>query len=251
MVSRNADLGLSQWTSECNVITTCLDLTIIFDSVARSRQTVHSDVPTGRTSLMPNEEDEDDGNESSDSDRKSKMSFSYWGADKVTIHKPPPKVRTPASPSRRGALTPLGYGRESSANAKFGTRLVASPEPHGRDYHPHVRGPSRRTQTTPTSRRPGNSEDSHANASVRSKETIGGTAKPAWDGSIGNRAAGTTTPTSRTRARNVSQTSGTPRTPSNSAAVNNKLLASPAPSEDSGVGLYRQLMAQDSQLNGV
>ena len=64
-------------------------------SVVRSRATVHSLAPsagTGRSSLMPPEE-EDDGNDSSDSDRKSKMSFSYWGADKVTIHKPPPKPR--------------------------------------------------------------------------------------------------------------------------------------------------------------
>jgi len=50
------------------------------------------------------------------------------------------------------------------------------------------------------------------------------------------------------RSRNVSQTSGNvgvaPR-------ASNKSLASPAPSEDSGVGFYRQLMAQDSQLNNV
>ncbi|EJD05815.1 Dbl domain-containing protein [Fomitiporia mediterranea MF3/22] len=217
---------------------------IAMDDVVRSRATVHSAAPTGRSSVMPPEE-EDDGADSSDSDRKSKMSFSYWGADKVTIHKPAvPKARSPIAGNRRGALTPLGYGRESSANAKFGNRLVHSPEPHmhHRDYHPHVRPASRRTQATPTSRRPGHSEDGHASA--KSTVTSATASRPAWDGST--RSAGTTTPTStRTRVRNISQTSGA-KMP---AAAANKLLASPAPSEDSGVGLYRKLMERDSQLN--
>ena len=33
-------------------------------------------------------EEEEEENGSFDLDRKSKMSFSYWGADKITIHKP-------------------------------------------------------------------------------------------------------------------------------------------------------------------
>ncbi|KAG9086751.1 hypothetical protein FRC07_012991, partial [Ceratobasidium sp. 392] len=33
----------------------------------------------------PDERDEDDGADSDESDRKSKMSFSYWGADKITV----------------------------------------------------------------------------------------------------------------------------------------------------------------------
>lgn len=208
----------------------------------RSRATVHSATPTGRSSLMPPDEEEDDGCDSSDSDRKSKMSFSYWGADKVTIHKPAPKARTPVTTNRKGSLTPLGYGRESSANAKFGSRLVASPEPHQhhRDYTPH-RPASRRTQVTPSSRRPAHSEEGHASV----KSTVTSTARPAWDGST--RSAGTTTPTStRTRTRVTSQTSGA-RVP----VASNKLLSSPAPSEDSGVGLYRQFVAQESQLNVV
>ena len=217
---------------------------IICSSVVRSRATVHSAAPTGRSSVLPDDQDDDDA-DSSDSDRKSKMSFSYWGADKVTIHKPPPKPRNPAAANRRAALTPLGYGRESSANAKFGTRLVASPEPHQhrRDYHPpHMRPASRRTQATPTSRRPAQSEDGHASA--RSAVTGTTAVRPAWDAST--RSVGTTTPTSmRTRTRNLSQTSGA-RMPT---ATANKLLASPAPSEDSGVGLYRQIIARDSQLN--
>ncbi|KAI5122062.1 hypothetical protein M0805_006046 [Coniferiporia weirii] len=219
---------------------------VSMDDVVRSRATVHSGTPTGHSSLMPPEE-EDDENDSSDSDRKSKMSFSYWGADKVTIHKP--KNRAAVTANRKGSLTPLGYSRESSANAKFGTRLV-SPDgpqnhpqnhPHHHHHHHHPRPASRRTQAaTPVSRRPAYSEDNHSMA----KSTVTGTTRPAWDGST---RAGTTTPiSSRTRARNISQTST-----SGARANNNKLLASPAPSEDSGVGLYRQLMAQDSQLNVV
>ena len=44
---------------------------------------------TGQLSLITKEEEEDDEeNDPFDLDRKSKMSFSYWGADKVTVHKP-------------------------------------------------------------------------------------------------------------------------------------------------------------------
>ena len=38
--------------------------------------------------MAKEEEEDDEGNDSSDPDRKSKMSFSYWDAYKVTIHKP-------------------------------------------------------------------------------------------------------------------------------------------------------------------
>ena len=210
-------------------------LTKVFTiSVVRQRAEVHSEVPTtGRSSLMPTEDEEDEGNDSSDSDRKSKMSFSYWGADKVTIHKPVVKGRQTATTTRKGGLQPLGYGRESSANAKFGTRLVNQDAPH---HHP--RPVSRRTQATPTSRRGAYSEDGHSTA----KSTVTST-RPAWDGST--RTATTTPISTKPRPRNTSQTSGVaPR-------ASNKSLASAVPSEaDSGVGLWRQLAAQDSELNG-
>ena len=48
---------------------------------------------------------------------QSKMSFSYWGADNVSIHKPVVKPRQTSDSSRKGALLPLECGRESSANA--------------------------------------------------------------------------------------------------------------------------------------
>ena len=183
--------------------------------------------------MTKEEEEEDEGNDSSDSDRKSKMSFSYWGADKVTIHKPVVKPRQTSNSSRKGALSPLGYGRESSANAKFGTRLLNP------DFsHSHPRPASRRTQATPTSRRFANSEDGHS--TTRATVT---TTRPTWDSST--RAVTTTPMSSRPRTRNTSQTSGVgPR-------ASKQSLASPAPSEDSGVGLYRQLMAKDSKLNGL
>lgn len=195
----------------------------------RSRAQVHSGAPTGLSSPLP-DDDDDEELDSDDSDRKSKMSFSYWGADKVTVHKPAAKGRQTIG--RRGpGLTPLGYGRESSANAKFGSRLV-----HQEGQHP--RPASRRTQATPTSRRTGHSEDGHS--SVKSTITSG---RPAWDAST--RAATTTPTSSAKRSRVVSQTSASGAV---APRASNKSLASPAPSEDSGVGLYRQLIAQDSSL---
>lgn len=64
--------------------------------------------------------------------------------------------------------------------------------------------------------------------------------RPAWDSSPRSPIV---TPAPAKRTRNISQTSASTRTP-----VNNK-LPSPAPSEDSGVGLYRQMLAQDPSLS--
>ena len=47
-------------------------------------------------------DDDEDGGDSDDSDRKSKMSFSYWGADKITVQKPVIKARGGAPVARRG-----------------------------------------------------------------------------------------------------------------------------------------------------
>ncbi|EEB93512.1 hypothetical protein MPER_07816 [Moniliophthora perniciosa FA553] len=86
------------------------------EDVARSRAEVGRAQP--RIVPMPDEDEDDDGGvDSDDSDRKSKMSFSYWGAD---------KSRTKALSARVVARRVGGssYGRESSANAKFGSRRV-------------------------------------------------------------------------------------------------------------------------------
>lgn len=162
------------------------------------------------------------------------MSFSYWGADKVTLQKPIMKPRqVSGNGARRGASTPTAaYGRESSANAKFGTRLVSGEVPNAN------RPASRRTQgsATPSARRAGpHSDDGHTVKVTVTRE------KPAWNDST--RAASTPVPK---RARNVSQNSAATATKPVAAASK---LSSPAPSEDSGVGFYRNLIAQDPSLN--
>ncbi|KAJ7063238.1 hypothetical protein C8F01DRAFT_1209582 [Mycena amicta] len=202
---------------------------VSMEDVARSRAQVHQP----RIVPMPDEDDED-GAESDDSDRKSKMSFSYWGADKITVQKPVIKGRPGAPVARRGG-SGSAYGRESSANAKFGTRLVSG------DSSPTPRPASRRTQATPTSRRPA-ADDSNINYTAKSTITP---VRPEWNTSTKSQSP---VPGSNPgkRTRNISQTSAAV---SSTRLANAKGLASPAPSEDSGVGLYRQMMAQDPSLN--
>lgn len=202
-------------------------------SMVKSRTHILSNQP--KIVPMP-DDDERGGDDSDDSDKKSKMSFSYWGADKITIQKPALKNRpTPGINPRRGAIT-ASYGRESSANAKFGTRLVSDGSNHA------TRSSGRRTQTPTSGRRPATSEEgpNYARATIT---------RPAWD-------ANTRAPAPHKRQRNTSQPS------SSKAAVPVPVpvplspplpvkgpLASPAPSEDSGVGLYRQMLAKDPALN--
>jgi len=154
------------------------------------------------------------------------MSFSYWGADKVTVQKPLHKPRPGLPGTRRNAGAPSAYARESSANAKFGTRLVSSD-----NSSPSSRAGSRRNHT-PVGRRPHTSDEGH---SVKATVT-----RPAWDTSTRSQMIGA--PATK-RPRNTSQT--------NRTAATAKALASPAPSEDSGVGLYRQILAQNPSLNGL
>ncbi|KAG6903212.1 hypothetical protein C0995_002755 [Termitomyces sp. Mi166 len=172
-------------------------------------------------------DDEDQGNDSDDSDRKSKMSFSYWGADKITVQKPPVKGRTPSN-LRRGPST-TSYGRESSANAKFGTRLMSG------DTATTTRPISRRTQaSTPASRRQVlDDTPNYARATVT---------RPAWNAGNSSPAP----PPSSKRSRNTSQTSAATR-----VVIPAKTVSSPVPSEDSGVGFYHQYITQDSTLNHV
>ena len=77
---------------------------------------------------MP-EDDEDERGYSNDSDRNSKMSFSYWGADTINLQNPLTKHRPGPGgigSRRNGPAVSSGYSRESSANAKFGNRLVSA-----------------------------------------------------------------------------------------------------------------------------
>jgi hypothetical protein len=195
---------------------------------------MHSTVQQPRIVPMP-DDDEDGGGDSDDSDRKSKMSFSYWGADKITLQKPLAKHRPVAGglgTRRNGPAIPTGYSRESSANAKFGSRLVSA------DVSAGGRPSSRRNVVTPTGRRPATSDEGHS-----VKVTI---TRPAWDGST---RTPTTSVQSSKRSRNISQNSAATRTTTTTTTPPNKILASPAPSEDSGVGLYRQMMANDRSLS--
>jgi hypothetical protein len=97
----------------------------------RSR-TLHASVQP-RIMPLPDDDEDEEAGDSDDSDRKSKMSFSYWGADKITLQKPvttkPRQVLPPprmASARDTHAKRITTYNRESSANAKFGTRLLSA-----------------------------------------------------------------------------------------------------------------------------
>lgn len=197
--------------------------------MARSRAQALSSQP--KIVPLPDDEERDDADDSDDSDKKSKMSFSYWGADKVTVQKPMLKGRVGVNP-RRGGIA-ASYGRESSANAKFGTRLVSD------GSSSQTRPLSRRTvATTPIPRRQPPSEDgpNYARATIT---------RPAWDTSTRSPIP----PAIIKRPRNTSQ--ATPATLATKTPVSTAKgpVASPAPSEDSGVGLYRQMLANDPSFN--
>lgn len=217
----------SQWMSTC-ILAFHPNNVDLRDRVARSRAQALSSQPR----IVPLPEDDDDkDNDSDDSDKKSKMSFSYWGADKMTVvQRPVIKTRMGANP--RKGLAMASYQRVSSANAKFGTRLVSD------STSPIARPVSRRTmQSNPPIRRPPPSSEEGPNY-ARSTAT-----RAAWD--QGTR---TTTPASiKSRVRNTSQNSAATRM--TTATTNAKGLASPAPSNDSGVGLYGQIIANDPEFS--
>ncbi|KAK7043594.1 hypothetical protein VNI00_008205 [Paramarasmius palmivorus] len=191
------------------------------EDVARSRAQVGK--PQPRIVPMPDDDDDDDDCDSDDSDRKSKMSFSYWGADKVTVQKPliKPRVTT----ARRVAGP--SYGRESSANAKFGTRLVSDGAANGSSPRPV----NRKVTSTPTSRlRPITNDEMKATVT-----------RPGWNSNTsthGTRSPNAASPKiQQQRSRNTSQTSAATRTNGGVAK-----MSSPVPSEDSGVGLRPQFL---------
>jgi len=83
---------------------------VSMEDVVRSRAQIHSAVQP-RIVPMPDDDEEEEVGDSDDSDRKSKMSFSYWGADKVTLQKPMAKHRPgPGGPGsrRNGPAIPSG-----------------------------------------------------------------------------------------------------------------------------------------------
>lgn len=201
---------------------------VAMDEVVRSRA-LHASVQP-RIMPLPDDDEDEEAGDSDDSDRKSKMSFSYWGADKITLQKPvPPKPRQVVSTQngmRRGPAGITTYNRESSANAKFGTRLLsadsvfAPPRPSSR----------RNGAATPVRRPP--LEDTVVKATIT---------RPAWNENP--RSTSTSVPK---RQRNTSKPNAVvaTRTPNNNSTT--KLSS---PSEDSGVGMmYRQVLANDPSL---
>ncbi|PPQ86863.1 hypothetical protein CVT25_012582 [Psilocybe cyanescens] len=200
---------------------------VTMEDMAKSRAQAMSSQP--RIVPLPDDDENNDDNDSDDSDKKSKMSFSYWGADKVTVQKPVLKGRTSVNPRRGGGVA--SYGRESSANAKFGTRLVSD----GPSHAPRPPSSRRTTTTTPTPRRqpPSDEGPNYARATIT---------RPAWDTSTRSPIPNPATK----RSRNPSQASPATRTP---IASPKNPIASPAPSEDSGVGMYRQMLAKDPSFN--
>lgn len=163
------------------------------------------------------------------------MSFSYWGADKVTLQKPvlKPKQHAVGGSSRRVSPGGTSYARESSANAKFGTRLVS-----GDQVSPAMRPASRKTPGAPSTKtRVNPSDDSH---SVKATVT-----RPTWDTSTRNPNPPAKRPRQTSQSSAATRATVTATTPSNN---NNKPQLSPVASEDSGVGLYRQIVAQDPSL---
>ncbi|KAG8998691.1 hypothetical protein FRB95_012186 [Tulasnella sp. JGI-2019a] len=103
---------------------------VSMEDIGRSRSNVVSIEP------VKSGETDDEGGDSDDSDRKSKMSFSYWGADKITVDPvASAKARAAAvkTSARKGSpLAPAPYTRtESTARAKFGHRLRGAEEEDG------------------------------------------------------------------------------------------------------------------------
>ncbi|CCA66948.1 hypothetical protein PIIN_00786 [Serendipita indica DSM 11827] len=192
-------------------------------------------------------EEEGEGNDSDDSDRKSKMSFSYWGADKVTLTKPAAK-RVPSTNVSRTQLTPKYQapssfaGRTPAKESKFGTRL-RSPEPStDGSVVGSVRPGSRRAGATASP----SMQRRQITSTVDSKLTTGSTTS-----FVSTARAGATTPSGNAsssapikRVRNTSVTSGPPR-------VGNTKTLSAVPSEDSGVGMYRQIIDYDPTFSEI
>ncbi|QRV86077.1 RhoGEF domain protein [Ceratobasidium sp. AG-Ba] len=178
---------------------------------------------------MPDhDENDEDGVDSDDSDRKSKMSFSYWGADRITVQ---PTVRGPTGgrvPVRRVPGAPSSYMRdartESSANAKFGTRLRESSTGGER-------------QESRASERPG-SRQTASRASAVGKRV---SEKPAW-GAI-NAGVTSSAASARRGSTTLTPASGAAVTQQQQRAPKPVVSASPAPSVDSGIAVY---LAQDS-----
>jgi len=79
--------------------------------------------------LLPDDDEDVEAGDSDDSTWTNKLCFFPYGADRVVIQKPiasrSRRLVSTQNGVRRGPASSITtYGRESSANAKFGTRLL-------------------------------------------------------------------------------------------------------------------------------
>ena len=182
----------------------------------RSR-TLHVSVQP-RIIPLPGDDEDEEAGDSDDSDLKSKMTFSYWGSDKITLQKPVSKQRRIGPTSGIAA-----YNREIPYNPKFGTRLLPVEPP----VAPH-RPSSRRAGAVTPFRRPLIDE-------TMTKSIV---TRPAW---MEPRSTSSLVPK---RQRNTSMPIAVVAT----RMPNNSTTRLSSPSEDSGVGMYRQALANDPSL---
>jgi hypothetical protein len=142
------------------------------------------------------------------------MAPSSWSVHRIDFQKPIAKRRPgPGELGTRhnGPIVPLGYSRESSANAKYGHRLFSANPSADRSL---ISGPS----MSSVRRLAAPSDEGH---SINVRVT-----RPAWDGMT---RTPVTSVQSTKRSRNASQNSAATRT---TTAPPNKVLSSPAPDED-------------------
>jgi len=208
--------------SECVVLllVNFVVFTLIYDRVVPSR-TRDLSVPP-RTLPLPDDDEDEEAGDSDDSDLKSKRSFSFWGSDKITFQKPVTSKPRQIIPTQNG----VHRGPTSayaSANVKFGTRLlsaeslVAPPRPS-----------SRRTSAVTPVRRP-LIDDTAVKPTVT---------RPTWNENPPSTSSPVPNRQSDPSKLNAVVTTRMPK--------NDSTTRLSSPSDDSGVGMYRQALANDA-----
>ncbi|KAN0133534.1 Dbl homology (DH) domain containing protein [Lactarius tabidus] len=218
----------------------------------RSRTQIHSGV---QPTPMPDDDSDDSDSDGSDRNKsKASKGSSYWSADKITLQNPIAKRRPgPGGQDtrRNGSNMPSGRSRELSMNAKFGHRLVSADSSAARPS-------SRRTVTPSGRRRAAPSDEGHSKKITATRPARGGSARtPASSvqstmqslNTSQNSAATRTTTAPPNKVLSEEDGVGLYRQVIANDPSLNKVISSPAPSEDSGVGLYRQMMANDLSQN--
>ncbi|KAN0133520.1 hypothetical protein V8E53_008688 [Lactarius tabidus] len=183
-------IKIENWTRDNNAQTR--KGVVSMEDVVRSRAQIHS-------AVQPRIPDDDEGGRVDFDDNKSKP---------IAKRRPGPGE---LGTRHNSPIVPLGYSRESSANAKYGHRLFSANPSADRSL---ISGPS-----TSSVRRLAAPPDEGHSINVR-------VTRPAWDGIT---RTPVTSVQSTKRSRYSSQHSATTRT---TTAPPNKVLSSPTPSED-------------------